>query len=294
MANQPTNIPPNVLFYMESCKTCSVFINMAQQYNILKFFKLICIDGQKEKYIEQGLKKVPTIIVRNIGKQIEGNECLKWLDSIIKMKSNKSISDTQDMYVPEIGMVKQQLQSQKGPLNNSGNFGNLGSLGSLGGENSVNQKSNSNNNQFSVSQTNIMKRNNLKTVEPPIIENSNLKQRVQVSNNHTPNNKTEPVVKPVNQLFGYMENEMSGFSDGYAYIAIDNPLPKSFLPPDKDLQIYTAPEGDKLDRKRQDMIFKNIEMVRDRDKDEFIKKIEDINNKIITGDDNIKPKWYSN
>jgi hypothetical protein len=280
MANQ--SVPPNVLFYMESCKTCSVFINIAQQHNILKFFKLICIDGQKEKFIAQGLKKVPTIIVRNIGKQIEGNDCLKWLDSVVKMKSNSSSSiNSQEMYIPDIGLVNQGVRGG-------------GSSGSSSPTN--NSTNNSTNNQFPTTQTNILKRSNLKTTEPPIINNTNMRQRGQaIQNNQVIHqNKTEPMVKPINQLFGYMENEMSGFSDGYAYVSIDNPLPKSFLPPDKDLQIYTAPEGDKLDKKRQDMIFKNLEMARGKDKDDFIKKIEENNNKILAGDDNIKPKWYSN
>ena len=47
---------------------------------------------------------------------------------------------------------------------------------------------------------------------------------------------------------------MSGCSDSYAYLLVDNPLPKSFLPPDKDLQIYTAPEGSKLDKKTQEKV----------------------------------------
>ena len=89
-----------------------------------------------------------------------------------------------------------------------------------------------------------------------------------------------------------MQSEMSGFSDGYAYISIDNPLPKSFLPPDKDMEIYTAPEGDKINRKKQDEMLKNIEMLRDDDKNKFIQSIDDIKQKIAMGDVSSMPKWF--
>ena len=75
-------------------------------------------------------------------------------------------------------------------------------------------------------------------------------------------------------MIGFLENEMSGCSDSYAYLLVDNALPKSFLPPDKDLQIYTAPEGNKLDKKTQELYIKNMEMFRDNDKDEY-KKIHE-------------------
>lgn len=253
----------NILFYMESCKTCNVFINLAHKNDILKHFKLICIDGQVEQFVSKGLKKVPTIIVKNINKQIDGNECLKWLDSIIKMKSNNSINNSvnnqNDIFINEMG-----LTSQSTPI-------------------FITQPKNNN----------VLKRNNLIN-EPPIINNSNIKNNNINNNLNNLNNSNQPSVKPINQLYGYLENEMSGFSDSYAYLLVDNPLPKSFLPPDKDLQIYTAPEGNKLDKKTQDYFIKNMEIIREKDKDEFINNITlEHNNLKNSKNINISNKWIS-
>jgi hypothetical protein len=84
---------------------------------------------------------------------------------------------------------------------------------------------------------------------------------------------------------------MSGLSDSYAYVNVDNPLPKSFLPPDKDMEIYTAPEGDKIDKKRQDQMIQLAEMERKNEKDFFKNHIDEINKKIASGDTNLTPKW---
>ncbi len=84
---------------------------------------------------------------------------------------------------------------------------------------------------------------------------------------------------------------MSGFSDGYAYISIDNPLPKSFLPPDKDMEIYTAPEGDKIDRRKQDELIKTFEMERINERNKFSQAIQELNNRVAMGDINAIPKW---
>ena len=57
MSNQTTN----VLFYSMKCQTCNFFMTQAQKMGILKFFKLICIDGQEKVFQAKGLKIIPTI-----------------------------------------------------------------------------------------------------------------------------------------------------------------------------------------------------------------------------------------
>ena len=74
---------------------------------------------------------------------------------------------------------------------------------------------------------------------------------------------------------------MSGISDNYAYLLVDNALPKTFLPPDKDMQIYTAPEGDKIDISKQTKLIKETEILRNNDKKEFENFIENQKNDII-------------
>ena len=253
MQNNIQNNIQNIVFYSQKCNTCQVFIKLCQTNNILKYFKLISIDGQEKTFQAKGLKIVPTLIIKELNKQIEGKQCLEWLDEIIKTKSSK-INNNEKIYIPE--------------YNTNTNNQNL-----------VKQ-----NNQFQVSNTNILKRNTLTSITPPQLSANNIKQRIikqefkdmqeSTNLNNGPTVKSINQTSPSTQLFGFLENEMTGFSDSYAYLLVDNPLPKSFLPPDKDLQIYTAPEGEKLDKKKQDMIMKSIEFARENDKMKFTENIE--------------------
>ena len=128
--------------------------------------------------------------------------------------------------------------------------------------------------------TNIVKRN---IEEPVIINNSNVKnnnvkinkniQIIQENNNQNNNqNNNGPQVKK--SPFGYLKDEMDGFSDSFAYLMTDNPLPKSFTSVDKEQAIYTAPEGNKLDRRTQEMLIKTLENERINEKNEIEKIYE--------------------
>jgi hypothetical protein len=262
-------------------------MTVSQNNNILKHFKLICIDGQEKQFQEKGLKKVPTLVIKNMGKPIEGNDCISWLESTIKLKSNKMFDNTNDQYLPEVGIGNTQNNMQMSGMNSKQINGGSGPVG-LGG----NQSGNSN--QFQVPNTNVLKRSTINITQPPILSNirtngqpPNISSQTNTTNMQNPRSTNQggvsaPTVKPVHQLFGFMENEMSGLSDTYAYLLVDNALPKSFLPPDKDLQIYTAPEGSKLDKKTQEIYLKNMELFRENEKKDIKRKIEEDHRNILT------------
>ncbi len=291
----------NLLFYSSKCRTCSVFMQLAQKNNILKFFKLICIDGQEKAFQEKGLQKVPTIIIKNNGKPINGSDCLVWLESTLKLKTGQINDKTNEQYLPEVGV---NLGMNNPSLGNSVGIGNR-----------VIPNTNQVSNQFEVPKTNILKRTSMGVTPPPPVSNINtrsdnplnpqnqlnqLNQQMQqlqemhkklMSNQGNQGGSSTPgvtipsngpSVKPTHQLFGFMENEMSGTSDSYAYLLVDNPLPKSFLPPDKDLQIYTAPEGNKLDKKTQEIYLKNMELFRENEKTDIKRRIEDDHRNILS------------
>lgn len=303
--NHSNSSQTNLLFYMENCKTCNFFINTAHKSNILKNFKMICIDGQVNKFKSQGLKKVPTIIIPSINKQFDGNDCLKWLEEMIKLssKNNNFGIQNEDLYIPDIGVVSNNSNNSN-KSNNSMNqeISQLSSqISQLSTQMNNSQTNNNQNNQFEVPKTNIVKRNALNPIQPPITHSNsgNTHNRIvaqntnqkNINNSSNQNNLSQPTVKPINQLFGYLQNEMSGYSDGYAYVNIDNPLPKSFLPPDKDLEIYTAPEGDKINKKKQDQLIKLAEMERTNEHEQYKNSIDEINRRIAMGEHNLLPKW---
>ena len=323
---------PNLLFYMEGCKTCNFFITSAHKANMLKNFKMICIDGQKDKFKAQGLKKVPTIIIPSINKQFEGSECIKWLDEMIKLTSanNNWQMKNEELYIPDVGIVTNQPTNYNPsnshrhqpnnlpypihpphpphpihtPHNNAMNhqISQLSTkISQLSPPVAVPNQQNRPN-QFEVPKTNIVKRTGLNPIQPPgsVINPHGkngkiMSQNPNQFNQQNPQNlnpqSNVPFVRPVNQLFGYLQNEMSGFSDGYAYISVDNPLPKSFLPPDKDMEIYTAPEGDKVDKKKQEQLMKLAELERNNEKEQYKNSIDEINRRIAMGEHNLLPKW---
>ena len=240
--NIQSSNPPNILFFSKKCKTCNLFMSMCQQNKILKFFQLIDVDDKIKELSEKGLKVVPTIIVKGLNKPIEGKNVFTWLESVISMNSNKRIDTSGDQYLPETNIQNNEQNIQFKPTNGTGTV-------------------NSNNN--------VIKRN--LTVPPPIIgaKQNNLNNQNNPNNLNNPNNpNNSPAVKIVNgvqiknnncpsvknQPFGFLQDEMSGFSDTFAYLMTDDPLPKAFLPFDKDLQIYTAPEGNKPDITQLDLL----------------------------------------
>ncbi len=304
--------PANILFYSTKCQTCNFFMTQSQKMGLLKYFKLICVDGQEKVFMAKGLKIIPTIMVQNNSGPIEGKNCLVWLENIYKSQKNKNIDNPNDQFLPETGMPSQppippnspQFKQTQPPLQNNGQMGQMGKINQINqmgqsGGNS-NNSSQQNQNQFQVPNTNVVKRQT-NVAQPPPLPTTNIKgkqvpnpsvQPNQLNNNGGLNsiqssqanliqinsgnngNNNGLSVKTKSQLFGFLENEMAGCSDTYAYLLVDNALPKSFLPPDKDLQIYTAPEGNKLDKKTQEMYIKNMEMFRDNDKEEY-KKLQE-------------------
>lgn len=289
---------------------------------------MICIDGQTDKFKAQGLKKVPTIIIPSINKQFEGYDCIKWLEDMKRINSTNNFIPQDELIVPDVSLFMSGSNNQSGkfngpnlsqpnlsqpniPISNNNNQLNNKNLNqniSLNTQmnelsNQLNQLSsqinNSSNdkskNQFEVNKNNTVKRSTLSVAQPPL--SNNFKQRQGNQNminpnlNSNSNSNSGPSVKPINQLFGFLQNEMSGFSDGYAYISIDNPLPKSFLPPDKDMEIYTAPEGEKIDRRKQDEIIKTYELERTNEKNQFAQEIHELNSRIAMGDLSAMPKW---
>jgi hypothetical protein len=220
---------------------------MCQQNKILKYFRMVDIDDKIAELSQKGLKVVPTIIIKGLTKPIEGKNVFNWLESIISMNGNKKIDSSGDQYLPETGIAQQQRPNTGAGTTNPNN--------------------------------NVVKRT---IVPPPIIATTQEKTDKNLPDTKMVNGvevKTAPSVK--SQPFGFLQEEMSGFSDTFAYLMTDNPLPKSFLPCDKDLEIYTAPEGDKLDKRNQEMLMKNAEMIRENDKNNFVKNMEQEHNKII-------------
>jgi hypothetical protein len=212
------NQQPNILFYSKLCKSCNIFINQCHKSNILKYFKLVCVDDRINEFKEKGIKIVPTIYKQGHGKPLEGKEAFMWLETIIN--NGNMTQSTQATPTPATQAVRA--------------LGGSGASGSVG---------------------NIVKRN---IIQPTT---TNVQNGSGGSNGGGGSNG--PSVKKV--LDGYLQDEMTGFSDTYALLLTDDPLPKTFATHNTDQEIYTAPEGPKIDWRTQKTLIRNLETQRTND-----------------------------
>ena len=224
---------PNLLFYSKKCKTCEMFINTCHNNNVLKYLKLVCIDDNISTYSAKGLKLVPTLIIQGNNTPIEGKNVFAWLENLlntIKINNNESVKINNQPLATNI--VKRNKEE---PV--------------------ITNNSNVKNNNIKVNKNiEITQEINNKTHTPTHTPTHTSTRTPTHTPTRTPNG---PTVKK--SPFGYLKDEMDGFSDSFAYLMTDNPLPKSFTSVDKEQAIYTAPEGNKLDRRTQEMIIKTLE-----------------------------------
>ena len=245
----------NILLYKSNCQLSCKFMEIANNFGILKIFNLVCIDGNEKKFRdEKGLKCTPTILLIEQKIKFEGNGCLEWLKKIISSHTNTNNSQQNETIIPNMGGGYTSMKH---------NYGNNGNNG---------------NNEKFIPRNNVVRRGENNNENQPEISLSNRKNK-----NIIENTNDEPKVKQINdQLIGYIGDEMGGFSDGYAYLVCDNPMPKSFLAPTSDFQIYTAPENGKIDKQKQTMFINNLKDERDKNKEfiknSFEKQIKDLSN----------------
>lgn len=69
----------NILFYSKTCQTSVNLINILNNEGILPMFKMICVDGQVNKF-QNTIRTVPTMIVSNVKKPLEGKETFEWVE----------------------------------------------------------------------------------------------------------------------------------------------------------------------------------------------------------------------
>ena len=79
----------NIIFYSKKCSTCFKLLQVLEAETFLKYFKLVCIDDKIDMLPPQ-ITAVPTMIVRNINKPLNPEECFKWVKSMIDFRDNNN------------------------------------------------------------------------------------------------------------------------------------------------------------------------------------------------------------
>ncbi len=240
----------NMIFYKKDCQLSHNFLTLCQQNNILKYFKLIAVDNTNiQKINNGGINVFPTLLIKGLSVPLEGKAVFGWLEEhlrTINANNNQTASQIRPPYPPP----SQQQQ------NNSNNIS---------------------------SQSNVVKRPN--PLQSTIDNNNqnNQNNNNQNNNNHNNNNQNINSMKEKKDVIGFSQFEMAGISDAFAYVNRDEALPKNFLAPDKNVEIYTATECKKINNKQHDMLIKNISTKIENDKKEILNLYDKEHEKIING-----------
>ena len=72
----------NILFYSNRCEHSTKLIKILNENNLLKNFNMILVDNNKK--IPKYIKKVPTLIIKDINIPLEGNAAFNWVKTITK------------------------------------------------------------------------------------------------------------------------------------------------------------------------------------------------------------------
>ena len=94
----------NKLYYSKKCKHCRNFLLELKSLNLLKDFKFICIDGNRN--LPKFLREVPAIEVQDYNEPLQGDFAFKWIDYVKSQVAAK------------------QIENEK-PLDGFGSFGGL-------------------------------------------------------------------------------------------------------------------------------------------------------------------------
>jgi hypothetical protein len=76
-------------------------------------------------------------------------------------------------------------------------------------------------------------------------------------------------------IMGFLQNEMTGISDNYAYKEDENAFPMSFQSKNYNFEIKTVPEKSKVSESATVRLINNAKLLRDADRNDFMKKFDE-------------------
>lgn len=85
----------NTLYFSRKCNHCKEFLMELKSINLIRQFKFICIDGNKN--LPKFLKQIPTIITSDYADPLAGDHAFKW----IVFKKQQLIDKQQEQEQPE-------------------------------------------------------------------------------------------------------------------------------------------------------------------------------------------------
>ena len=83
----------NFFFYSNNCSHSNKLRNLLIEKNLINKFKIISVDNNKN--IPNNIKKVPTLIIKDINIPLEGNAAFNWVNTVSKFyQSTNNINES--------------------------------------------------------------------------------------------------------------------------------------------------------------------------------------------------------
>jgi len=88
----------NIIFYSQKCNTCNLLLKLIHDEKLSYYFEFICVDDKIDK-LPAYIRRVPTMIVTDVNKPLEGNEVLKWVESMKYIRQSQEALQTKKLAV---------------------------------------------------------------------------------------------------------------------------------------------------------------------------------------------------
>jgi hypothetical protein len=98
----------NILFYSRKCQTSGKLVTIMQNYGLLQYFRMVCVD-ENLAAIPQGITEVPTLIVSGINDILGPTKAFQWVNSA------KFLQEERDKKKVLYNMMKLNSQTGQGP-----------------------------------------------------------------------------------------------------------------------------------------------------------------------------------
>jgi len=86
----------NFLFYSNKCQMCNSLLVLFKNNNMLSYFKCICIDDERvRRQLPSTIKRVPTIIIPSMNKQLVADEIFIWLQNLKQSRNQYANTEMQ-------------------------------------------------------------------------------------------------------------------------------------------------------------------------------------------------------
>jgi hypothetical protein len=119
----------NTLYFSRRCNYCKEFILSIKNLGLVKQFKYICVDGNRN--LPNFVKTVPTIIIEDYADPLSGDYAFKWIDYKKTQRMEQEIQNEQNMNLDGVYAGSSLSYNDINSTSNVADDNNLGDFSAL-------------------------------------------------------------------------------------------------------------------------------------------------------------------